>query len=281
MNTRVEGDLSPSHGTDGKHQIRMVTFRDWDIFYKWPWFKSVKWTDDNKIGYVTKAGLVIYPILRTWTKVPLKDLKPRRMMSLEVDENLAENVERFFTENVPNRRLFYMGVNAIPHPENRSAVFDHPIKLPVLTPITQAERTARWDQMTKIIQSGDFVFCINTDSLVSRLIARFDHGAWSHTAWYIGGGYVSEAIPKYGVCVRHMELYNTPSYRVGIYRPMYEDGGVEEVLKGHMEKFGDRYDYVGLMSLALRKIIGLKSKPPKVSPNELAIELNCPIVHIV
>jgi hypothetical protein len=202
-----------------KHQIRMVTFKDGDIFYKWPWYKDVSWTDDNKIGYVTKDDFVIYPFLRWWKKAPLKDLKPSRTMIMDVDQTLAQNVEAFFTQNVPNKTLFYTGLHAIMHPEYRSTIFDHPIKLPILTPITKEERDTRWEQMTKVIKSGDFVFCMDTGSRLSRFIAKCDYGTWSHTAWYIGGGYLSEAIPKYGVCVRHMELYNTPNYRVGIYRP--------------------------------------------------------------
>jgi hypothetical protein len=266
---------------EDKHQIRMVTFKDWDIFYKWPWYKDVKWNADNKIGYVTKDGLVIYPFLRWWKKVPLKDLKPRRTMVLDVDQRLAENVQTFFTENVPSRALFYAGLDAILHLKKRSTFFDHPIKLPILTPISTEERDTRWEQMTKIIKSGDLVFCMDTGSRLSRLIAKYDYGTWSHTAWYIGGGYVSEAIPKYGVCVRHMEVYNTPSYRVGIYRPPLKDGDVEKMLEFHMRGFGSRYAYRKAISLALRKLIGLQTKPSRGSPNDLAIRANFPIVHIV
>jgi hypothetical protein len=266
---------------DDKHQIRIVTFKDWDIFYKWPWFKDVKWTNDNKIGYVTKNDLVIYPFLRWWKKVPLKDLKVSRMATKDVEEKLAKNVEAFFTENVPNRRLFYVGIHAIAHPEEQSTIFEHPIKLPILIPITKEERDARWEQMTAIIKSGDYVFCIDTGSRLSQFIAKYDYGTWSHVGWYIGGGYLSEAIPKHGVCVRHMEVYNTPNYRVGIYRPSYKHGNVEKMLEFNMKEFGGRYGYHTAIALGLRKLIGLQPKAPQISPNDLAIQLNVPIVHIV
>jgi len=266
---------------DEKHQIRLVTFKDLDIFYKWPWYKDVKWTDDNKLGYVTKDGFVIYPFLRWWKKVPLKSMKPSRTMVMDVGQQLAENVESFFTENVPNRTLFYAGVHGITHPEHRPAIFDHPIKLPILEPITKEERDRRWDQMTKIIKSGDFVFCTDTSSRLSRLIAKWDHGTWSHTALYIGGGYLSEAIPKYGVCVRHMELYNTPNYRLAIYRPFYKPGDAKKVIESMVQKFEGRYAYRKVFALALRKLIGLQPKSPQISPNDLAIRAHIPIVHIV
>jgi hypothetical protein len=266
---------------DDKHQIRLVTFKDGDISYKWPWYKDVKWTDDNKIGYVTKDDLVIYPFLRWWKKVPLKNLKPSRMMVKDVDQKLAENVKTFFTENVPNSTLFYNGLHAILHPEDRSTIFDHPIKLPILTAITTVERDARWDQMTKIIKSGDFVFCVDTGSRLSRFIAKLDHGTWSHTAWYIGGGYLSEAIPKHGVCVRHMEVYNTPNYRLGIYRPPYEEDDLEKTFESQMREIGGRYAYRKAIALGLKMFIGLRPKSPWISPNDMAIQVNFPIVHIV
>lgn len=265
----------------GKNQIRLVTFKDWDIFYKWPWYKSVKWTDDNKIGYVTDDEKVIYPFLRGWKSVSLKDLRVSRTMTVDVDPSLAKNVQKFFTDNVPNRELFYAGLNAILHPEDQSKIFENPIKLPVLTAISGAERDARWSQMTKIIKTGDYVFCIDTSSMISRSIAKFDHGSWSHTAWYVGGGYVFEAIPKYGVCARHMELYNRQNYRVGIYRPQLTDAQVKDIFEFNARELGASYAYAAVIALGIRKLLGLRSKFPKVTPNEFAIHLNCPIVHIV
>src|SRR6202041_910029 len=98
-----------------------------------------------------------------------------------------------------------------------SSFWQHPIKLPMLKPISKEEHEHRWVQGAALVQKGDLIFTFDTQSLISRVITYFDQGAWSHTGSYTGDGHIIEAIGE-GVVERNIEAYHSPKYRMGIYR---------------------------------------------------------------
>lgn len=166
------------------------------------------------------------------------------------------------------------------------AYFDSPIKLPRLQPISAAEFYRRWDQFTALARPADAIHTLDTQSTISRLIARYDQGTWSHTACYLGNGRVAEAIPPV-VTERDLNVYRSPRYRLGLYRSSYCPEPTEEQVTRYRnflrEQYGQPYAYGKVIKLALRKLIGL---PPdlkrfQTSPNDSLIYFDHKLIFLV
>lgn len=262
---------------------RFVTFRDWDPLYKWP-FNKTAWFAANKVGYVTRTDQVLYPYHYGIRQEPLSDvLKKRRCTLMEVSRGPPEdNLERFFTENYPNPSLFSMGFYLI---KDYPQYFDHPIRLPILDTISEADFYARWDALPSVLEPGDSILSTDTESWISRSIARFDHGPWSHTATYIGRGLVVEATTA-GVICREIEAYRHPRFRIGIYRVDATKEQLQEMVRLVCSQIGGRYNYYGVLQLAAWKLRNrmpsIKSDAILVSPNDFAFfNPNHRLIHIV
>ena len=107
--------------------VRLVTFRDLD-----PWYKADE-TGFNKIGYVTAADNVIFPLRRGMKQKPLRKITSRKhelLASSIGSSRQSENIEAFFTEKKLNPDLFFRGVKEL-HSGDLS-FFQHPIRLPLL-----------------------------------------------------------------------------------------------------------------------------------------------------
>jgi hypothetical protein len=216
--------------------------------------------------------------------VKLETIKgPYTIATLPPEHPDGDNIEIFYTQNVPNRTLFYHGINAFRDKEKYARYFDSPIKLPVLDPISPEEFERRWKQLLSLLRPGDLIQLIDTGSFVSRMIARFDQGSWSHAATYIGNGHVVEAIPIGGVVVRPIGVYQSPRYRVGLYRPRpdYTPEDTAKLIAFCLSTVGGRYSYRQAVALALRKLLGLKLVLPQVSPNDAVVMTNFPLIFVV
>jgi hypothetical protein len=67
----------------------LIMFRDWDPWYKPPFYNEVSWREHNKTGYVSKSGWVVYPHRRSL-----------RMDRLEIIEQRSHTVvPRSFMSN--------------------------------------------------------------------------------------------------------------------------------------------------------------------------------------
>jgi hypothetical protein len=124
--------------------------------------------------------------------------------------------------------------------------------------------------------------------LISRLIARFDHGTWSHVGTYTGDGTILEAI-KDGVVERDIEVYRNPRYRLGLYRHKSMDPKSAVNLVGFMRsQLGKRYNFRAAVRLALLKVFGLQPgkglRPPRLdelTPNDLARSERVALICVV
>jgi Permuted papain-like amidase enzyme, YaeF/YiiX, C92 family len=266
--------------------LRFVMFRDLDVTHKWP-FSSVKWGAKNKVGYITKENIVIYPYYLRLRRLPLAKLpRPYDVWTLPASP-IESNVEVFFTQNHDNFWMFNMGMHALDPNGAYPNFFDVPIKLPLPDHRSDAEFYERWDTMMRLLQRGDFIFTADSESRVSRLICRWDQGPWSHTATYIGDGIVHEAIPP-RVSERPIDVYRNPRYRIGVYRLK---GGMTDEEAGRLMGFARRqsgkpYAYRKVLRLALWKLIG--GRPGKkqdaflVSPNDMTYVIpGLELIHIV
>jgi hypothetical protein len=220
----------------------LVTFRDFDLrFDLWtrpPWYR-VDWGKHNKMGYVTKTGMVTYPHGCGLSKTHIEVLKKRDHQLLPlpfVPEQ--ENVDRFFIENRENADLFFQGMLAIL--SRRFSIFANPIKLPLLKPLSTTEYENRWQQFVELLQPADLILTLDTQSTLSKVIAAADHGVWSHVAGYVGGGQIIEAIAA-GVVERSIDVYHTGFHRLGLYRPV-GPGDVSKYISASRSQVGKERD---------------------------------------
>ena len=174
-------------------------------------------------------------------------------------------------------RGIYALVNA------RTEFFDSPIRLPKLAGISENYRQERWEQALAIARAGDCVQVLDTTSILSRSIARIDHGTWSHTALYEGAGQVIEAITT-GVTERSIEAYNRPGVRVGFYRQSgTTPEQIDRTIWSSRSQLGKPYAWEKVAKLALHKILldVVPIKPSDVSPNDIIAMSDFALVALV
>ena len=160
--------------------------------------------------------------------------------------------------------------------------FDNPIRLPKLEDITDGIVEERWKTLCAMLQLGDVIFTIDTKSIVSKLIARFDHGSWSHVGAYSGQGKITEAIPI-GVVERSIEAYHNPRYRLGVYRRLDMDQAQQvKSICGMTSQIGARYGFRDAIYLAIHKLLGIRPHGEgSHGPNGLARSERLTLVHLV
>jgi hypothetical protein len=259
----------------------LIMFRDWDPLYKPPFYNKVSWREYNKTGYVSKTGWVVYPYGRSVTAKRLGLIAKRRHTLVPLDfMSKPDDVETFFTQNKPNAELFFQGLNALGRRDNE--FFEYPIRLPILPPTNPQEFEERWQRMLKIVCPSDCIMIFDTTSYISKIIAAVDRGVWSHVGGYAGNGKILELILS-GMVERPLDIYRSPRYRIGIYRPRLSNGDVydEDNLK-RIKAFlayerasigRTRYNYLKVVKLGFFKTFGIQLKQPSdydVTPNDMA-----------
>jgi hypothetical protein len=260
--------------------VQFVVFRDWDIFHYWP-FSKVRWNQPNKSGFVTAEGDVLYPFM-WWIRKVRKDMfrKKGKLMTMPSDYVHGPALETFFTRNVLNPDLYQKVLHVFANTPGFADFLKNPIKLPMLDPIDEDEFERRWEMLRTVLKDGDHVFCFDSHSRVSRFIAWFDQGVWSHVAGYIGDGMVCEAITS-GVVYRSIDAYHRFGYRIGVYRLQYTPEQLAEWKLSSLSKVGDRYSWRRIVSEGFRKLFRRPPHGNHVTPNEMAVIINAEIVFVV
>lgn len=171
----------------------------------------------NRVGYKTRRDTMIYQRRHNFVEVSLARLCPTKMEAYEITGSESElaAIETFFTRNVLNTFLMNRGLYAVA--QGPRDLFATPIKLPILTPLTNSEWTQRWEMLPSVLQKFDIIQVFDGTSLISRLITLFDRGSWSHVGTYSGDGMILEAITS-GVTERSINVYRRPGVRMGVYR---------------------------------------------------------------
>jgi Permuted papain-like amidase enzyme, YaeF/YiiX, C92 family len=247
----------------------VVMFKEFD-----PWHPA-DITGFNKTGYVTESGVVIYP---RRSRIARKSIDAVMKQPYRIFQNTrhprAMEVEIFFTNNVINTAMYTTAMQLLAQPESR--FWDHPIKLPILRPITPAEHETRWNTLLNAFQKGDMIFTFDTESIVSRFIAYLDQGTWSHVGTYTGEGRISEAITS-GAVERSIEAYHHPRYRLGIYRHSGSVRQIDAVIEAARSQIGKPYAFGKVLRLGGRMILGIWPTPGErrhVTPNMLITMLS-------
>lgn len=179
---------------------------------------------------------------------------------------LLEAVVEYFTDNVMSTLVYDRGISALLLKEP-SSLFDNPVLMPKFKILSKNEYEKRWDKIESEARPGDLLFTFDSKSTMSKLIARFDNGSWSHVGIYMGSGKLSEAITS-GVTIRNISEYKKPYIHVGLYRLReLTDGQARKICGFCIEQTGKPYNYTGVLKLGLKVLFGFKSKIP--SPNRL------------
>lgn len=266
-------------------------FRDWDPWYKPPFYNQVSWCEYNKTGYVSKSGWVVYPYRRSLTTERLEIIEQRShtLVPLTFMENL-DDLEKFFTQNKPSAELFFQGLNAVARQDNE--FFKYPIRLPILPPTNAEEFEERWQRMRRIVRPADCIMIFDTTSYISKIIATVDRGVWSHVAGYAGNGNVFD-LTLSGMVERPLDTYRSPRYRIGIYRVRSLNGEeyADDIKRIHgflthgRASIGrTRYDYLKVVKLGFVKTFGIRLRQPSdydVTPNDMARSANFKLIFTI
>jgi len=80
-----------------------------------------------------------------------------------------------------------------------------------------AEYLSAWEGLVARLLPFDVILTRDNESKLSRFIARFTHGPWSHTAIHVANGEIWESVTS-GVRRVSIDVYKGRRYRVGVYR---------------------------------------------------------------
>lgn len=254
------------------------------VFFKgWrdPWHPTDS-SGFNGTGYVTDAGVIIYPRRSRIARTTIEAVRRRHHRLIDLSKHpRAAQIETFFTNNVINNTLYVAAMQEVGNLD--SLFWDNPIKIPILEPISVEEHEARWIESIGAIQNGDGVFTVDTKSAISRMITHFDQGTWSHVSTYVGNGRICEAIGS-GVVERSIEAYHHPRYRLGIYRlPRVTPEQRDSFIAFTRSIVGDRYSYRKAFLLALRLVLGIwpSGAHRHTTPNMVVTRMRYDLVKVV
>lgn len=222
-------------------------------------------TGYNQVGIVIDENKML--IKRKKSIVEVKSIdSPNGQYSLRTPNSAkaAKLIVTYFKDNVMNVPLFDRGMASLVD-SKRAHLFDSPLLMPKFMDRSVNDYEEKWRAIESKAQAGDLIFTYDSHSLISKLIAGFDKGAWSHVATYMGDGMLCEAITS-GVTKRNINHYKQPNIMVGLYRfPNITEDQAKNIKAFHEKQIGKPYNYLGVIKLALKMVLGLKSKIP--TPN--------------
>lgn len=252
-------------------------FRDHDLWHK---------PDDtgmNKVGYITSRDTMIYQLRWHFVEVSVSRLRRKRVdvFELRCSEERKAQIEAFFTMNVlnPDPELMERGLRALvqgPHD-----LFDNPLRLPKLSPITKAEHEKRWNELPQVLVAGDCIQIFDERSVISKAIAAVDHGSWSHTSIYTGDQTVTEAITS-GVSERPITVYKAPGIRLGVYRnPSMTAESARRIVAFNRAQLGKPYAWWKVLMLGLELLFHINRRTRKPTPNDIIALSDLELIFLI
>ena len=118
-----------------------------------------------------------------------------------------------------------------------------------------------WAIFVQSLKPGDAIYTVDTKSYLSRFIAWATHGTWSHVAWYMGDGMISESTTS-GIRTVPIEFYKQRRYWLGAYRHIQlmeaalSSEHCQNVVARDKRFRHDRYNYLAAMRYGFRSFIG-------------------------
>lgn len=221
-----------------------------------PHRKSPKRDGFNQTGVVLPDQQIVFIRAARVTEIALEQLKnlPGAALMRPSIPGLPEKLAAFFSRYRRSPRLVALGLQALQL--RHYAVFESTEIMPVFRTVpTQAAHDVAWHRAINKLRPGDLVCIFEHKSFIDWLIARLDHGAWSHATLYVGNGLVVEAVPGQGVVERSLDVYDDRCVRLGIYRDFRIS---EEMSKRGIEAarrtIGHKYAWHSVIILGVHKL---------------------------
>jgi hypothetical protein len=127
-----------------------------------------------------------------------------------------------------------------------------------------------WQRLIGSLQPRDAIFTFDRRSFLSRAIAKFTHGPFSHCAVYAGDGIIHEIVTS-GTRMVDIEVYKGRGYRVAAYRHYGRaPNTIEEMLDGMRRTDGrPGYSYFGALLAGIKAFRGHHADA--MAPNSLIL----------
>jgi hypothetical protein len=195
-------------------------------------------------------------------------IKVRRVFSIPLDQILslpnatigqsthaehAALIARYFIANAGRPSQFEAGMNALYHGNMR--LFEVGSLFPP-KPIYQNDQDydVAWSLMKDQLEAADCIFTTDLNHPVSRFIAWATHGPWSHCAFHLGSGLISESTLS-GIREGPIEMYKGRQYRVAIYRHV-QAGMKRNFIPSARKNWGPGYNYPQALKHGLISFLG-------------------------
>lgn len=128
-----------------------------------------------------------------------------------------------------------------------------------------------WNDFVSTLEPHDCLLTFDRRSKLSKFIAVFTHGPFSHLAHYIGDGQIWESVTS-GTRIAPLETYKGRHYRVAAYR----NYGIQFVSKEQAMAYYKRsdgksgYNYIGAARAGIRTFFGDRHYSP-ATPNGIIL----------
>jgi hypothetical protein len=115
-----------------------------------------------------------------------------------------------------NPMMFQVAINHL-QCNNMVPIIEDSFFPPDVTYANDKEYEAAWQHLVSSLQPRDIVFTFNRKSLISKVIAKFTHGPFSHCAVHAENGIIHEIVTS-GTRMVNIDVYKGRDFRVAVFR---------------------------------------------------------------
>ncbi|TGL10274.1 YiiX/YebB-like N1pC/P60 family cysteine hydrolase [Leptospira levettii] len=234
--------------------------------------------DENEIGVYLGEEIILYRNKKKFYKENILTLE-KNIISVMTTSRKFPQLAEFLDQNKDYYRTFELGLGATCEKYDER-ILNYPNFVPEKN-ISNENFELLWDCIWEKIQPGDLIFTRTEDSWLSKCIANFDLGYWSHVGTIIDSEHLIEATTK-GVIQSKISDYKKKNVRIGIYRMLnYNQETIERLLSFAKSTVGAKYNYKGVLKLFIKKSLNLKLRARELSPNDLCFSGNFYPIHLI
>jgi hypothetical protein len=227
------------------------------IFFDWASTSPVDASGCNQWAFVVDENQALY-IRGKVRSVPLGDVHKLDNATVihRIPEALGKLVAPILLKYKNNPMMFQIVINHMQCNNFVPIIFDEFFP-PDVRYATNEEYEAAWQQMVASLEPRDLIFTFNRKSFVSKIIATFTHGPFSHCAVHAEDGVISEIVTS-GTRMVHIDIYKGREFRVAVFRHYGKAPDAKEEMLARMRAEDGRsgYSYFGAIQAGLRAYLG-------------------------
>lgn len=176
----------------------------------------------NQVGIVTELGVLVIrkSLIGRWyvDLIPLQDMPALKNLEFRRPQKAisGDRIEQYFLTHRERPLHFAAGLRALRN-DNLQPLRDNELFPASPTYANDEQYEIAWTAFVAALNPMDTLFTACKTEPMSRFIAWYTGGPWSHVAVYVGNGEIWESVTS-GVRTCSVDVYKGRQFRVGAYR---------------------------------------------------------------